>query len=107
MNNKFLNAIIIVCGTAIASFATELRGLYSDQLINVFITLGVLIIVFGLNNIFKYDDYITKLFNAPTVKKEKTIIINCPECKKRCRVPIDKTLDIKCPHCTHKWMEIT
>ena len=55
MNNKIINAILIVFGTLISSFAVEQRGIYSESFINVMIILGVLIIIFGLNNIFRYD----------------------------------------------------
>ena len=107
MNNKIINAILIVFGTLISSFAVEQRGIYSESFINVMIILGVLIIIFGLNNIFRYDEYLRDVFELKQVSRSKTKIILCPKCQKKCRVPVDKTLEIKCPHCSHNWMEIT
>ena len=104
MNKKFTNSILIVLGTVIASFAVEQRGIYTDQFIYLIIFLGVLIIIFGLNNIFRYDEYLRDIFG---LNNSKTKIIFCPKCQKKCRVPVGKTLEIKCPHCSHNWLEIT
>jgi hypothetical protein len=86
---------------------------YEDLGLGILIFLLVcfsITLIFGLfATIISINSYLRKISQNTTITDEQQfkVIISCPSCKQKTRVPANKELEITCPSCNNEWVEKT
>ena len=86
---------------------------YEDLGLGILIFLLVcfsITLIFGLfATIISINSYLRKISQNTTITDEQQfkVIISCPSCNQKTRVPANKELEITCPSCKNEWVEKT
>lgn len=67
-------------------------------------------LVFGLfATIISINSYLRQISQNTTIEngQQFKVIVSCPNCKQKTRVPGNKELEITCPSCKNEWVEKT
>jgi len=103
--NSFWKPILQFCGIMLAIWAFA-----SSIVIGGLILTVIAIIFFGWNylfgdgSLFKKEDSIK---NIEISSDDTKVILQCPNCNAKLRVPTNKKIEVKCKFCKHQWITKT
>ena len=94
--------LLQICGTVIVVWLFALSVIFGGIAV---VVIGV--IVFIWNYLLGKNIFSSKESNQEIDLATLKVIIQCPKCGQKLRVPNNKKIEISCKSCQHKWITIT
>ena len=105
IDSILLNLALIIGGFAIAEYGGEIMIYQNNDLGILIIIFGCSFSIFGIARARGYIEFIEREFIGN--KTKISLVINCPNCNQKCRVPKNRSLEITCPKCSSIWTQMT
>jgi Zn finger protein HypA/HybF involved in hydrogenase expression len=91
--------LLQICGVVIAVWLFALSIMFGGIAVVV-----IAILVFGWKYLFGKNIFDSNDSNQDVDIENSKVIIQCPKCSQKLRVPNNKKIEISCKSCQHKWV---